>query len=110
MSKALFQQLREEEIMSLVSMPRPLFQHLQRAEKQVELVKHFNPNYKELYKKNLQWQQLQETINECRAEQKEIEFMIRDGQMGECSRCNVVDELYSGEFCDNCNGDMNVVI
>ena len=45
----------------------------------MNFIKHFNPEWRELYKSNKKWAALQETINRCKFEQKELEYEIRRG-------------------------------
>lgn len=67
------------EIMSLVEMPRSLFQKLKQHEQfeEIRLLKHTDPSHSELYKEDKEWLNLEETRKECREEQKEIESKIR---------------------------------
>lgn len=67
------------EILSLVEMPRSVFQRLKEDEafEEIRLLKHFSPNYQDEYKQDKKWSELEQTRKECREEQKEIESRIR---------------------------------
>lgn len=67
------------EIMSLVEMPRSLFQKLKQEEEfeQIRLLKHIDPSHKGLYENDKEWIELERTRKECREEQKEIESKLR---------------------------------
>jgi len=79
-SKEIFQQFREEEIHTMVSMPYSDYKYLTDNEyfnEKIHLIKHYNPELREKAKKNPKWKALEENRRECKEEQKDIEFEIR---------------------------------
>jgi len=80
MSKQLFEEFREEEIHTMVSMPYSDYKYLisnEYFEEKIHLIQHYNPEIRTQVKKHKKWSDLEKTRRECKESQKDIEFEIR---------------------------------
>lgn len=79
MSKELFENNREEEIHTILSIPYQEYKGLVLTQgiTEFQFIKHYIPANRDKFKKNKRWSDLQKTIKECKEEQREIESEIR---------------------------------
>lgn len=79
MSKELFERYREEEIMTMVSMPYPDYKELilMWENPDMSLIKHYYPENRKLFEKSKEWKALNEQIKGDKDKLRDIEFNIK---------------------------------
>ena len=77
MSKDLFQQYREEELRTMVTVPYQLFKEQLKPNAEVYFIKHFYHNNRDEFKKSSKWTGLEDQIKKLKKEQKDVESEIR---------------------------------
>lgn len=76
MSKALFEEYRDREVMTRVDMPYVQFKMLE-AEYEMTFIKHHVPALKDVYKQDKRYRENSQILSEVMREREEIESEIR---------------------------------
>lgn len=80
MSKKLFEKYREEEIMTMLSMPYLDYKQLilMWDNPEMSLIKHYYPDNRKLFEKSEDWKVLNEQIKVDKEQLKDIEYQLKN--------------------------------